>query len=732
VANLQNHNKQPFKVQINYDEDWDFFISLDTMFTPYNFNSNDIYDKCLISYIDLEKDVCYDEEKKEILSTDDYHYESAYTESGAVLTNIGYTGIDNGLISYKKDQITNQEFFDIFTNSKYNIDYLDYRLKLHQVTGNTMLYDYPTSYDKENGIKLNGGFYQGFYKTKTGQYQVLPSCMGSSWQMEFVLKPMNFEKESEKTLNDKYPENKGTFFYMGTRSENKWIYLYNNTLNEDIEEKDCDGETITVKKKEYIIHNFYDTSVKYNFNCLEDMEYNDYKLQDIIDFGKNEYEIKPMIRYFGEDDFNLVDTSTIDFTDYLKKINSQPSDYGFDHGEPFNLVDIDEEDGLINTKPTGSMLNNSIPGYFSFSENRDSDPNNNITGAALCSVGGCDPAYNNPNKNQSCQTITTCGCIRTVCDSSTLTNNTNRIYNCDTALEGILDGMFEEEGQYIANEINLGDFEYKTDNGFNIDTANQYYFYTDNKFLMFDRTKNGFNVGNWVEGTKMMYYGVRDKFNQNLFLLMNRTKTGYTVSNIDILRKEANQKYDINQDIYKNAFGLQIKDDGSVGYKYLVRDCDVISGDDKTTILSGFSKPNVIKNEEWNVINIKFNMIDNNTIKLYFYVNGKLVFISNELPMFDFRSLNEIPEKQEGVAYNISLGGGSQGLAETIMQNYYLLPDKVYPIEKNFAGTFIGYIRSFKFYNCPMELGNITNNYKVETIIHDNFIKTEQTTFKIK
>jgi hypothetical protein len=82
--------------------------------------------------------------------------------------------------------------------------------------------------------------------------------------------------------------------------------------------------------------------------------------------------------------------------------------------------------------------------------------------------------------------------------------------------------------------------------------------------------------------------------------------------------------------------------------------------------------------------------------------------------MIDFKALNEIYEKQEGVPYNISIGGGTQGLAETIQPNYMLNPTRVYPLEKYFAGTFIGYISSFKIYDCFMEQKIIENNYKYE------------------
>ena len=135
------------------------------------------------------------------------------------------------------------------------------------------------------------------------------------------------------------------------------------------------------------------------------------------------------------------------------------------------------------------------------------------------------------------------------------------------------DGL-DYDVDYFEPEMNISDFEYETYDGFKFNSANDYFFYTDNKFLLFDRTKTGFKTNNWVEGTKMMYYGKRDKFKGNLFILMNRTRTGYTVNDIDKLRDEANNKYDdLYTDIYNNAFALRITDDGEVGYRYLVKDC---------------------------------------------------------------------------------------------------------------------------------------------------------------
>ena len=96
-------------------------------------------------------------------------------------------------------------------------------------------------------------------------------------------------------------------------------------------------------------------------------------------------------------------------------------------------------------------------------------------------------------------------------------------------------------------------------------------------------------------------------------------------------------------------------------------------------------------------------------MKLYFYVNGNLVFISKELDEFNFKELNDNYEKQEAVPFNISLGGGTQGLLESVLPDYYQFSEYMFPIEKDFCGTFLGDIKSFKIYNGYIDYSTIKN-----------------------
>jgi hypothetical protein len=191
---------------------------------------------------------------------------------------------------------------------------------------------------------------------------------------------------------------------------------------------------------------------------------------------------------------------------------------------------------------------------------------------------------------------------------------------------------------------------------------------------------------------------------------MNRTCTGYTVNTIDQLRESEQKEYNVYKDIYDNALAFRITDEGAIGYRYYTIDCD---SETKTNVREGYSFDNVIKEGVWHVINVKLSAMQN-TMALRFYVDGKLVFVTDEMNKLNLRALNDLYEKQEGVPFNISLGGGTHGLADTVLPNYMLDPYRVYPLEENFGGSFIGYIKSFKFYNCDKEYNQIFRNFKIE------------------
>lgn len=162
--------------------------------------------------------------------------------SSSTACDIGLTGIDNGLTNIMYG--VNLNFTEgLYPDSvKFNRLFMDRRMKLIQVTSNTKLYnkfegvpkytlyEVVSKNDPKVGYyhQLYGGFYQGFYKLFGYDYDILPDRVNKGWSVEMVMKPRFVDEygpgTGETTLNLIYPQNKETFFYMGTRAENKFYH----------------------------------------------------------------------------------------------------------------------------------------------------------------------------------------------------------------------------------------------------------------------------------------------------------------------------------------------------------------------------------------------------------------------------------------------------------------------------------------------------------------------------
>ena len=275
------------------------------------------------------------------------------------------------------------------------------------------------------------------------------------------------------------------------------------------------------------------------------------------------------------------------------------------------------------------------------------------------------------------------------------------------------------------------DMKLDTDAGYDMYQPNIVRKKTDNKFLIFDRTCDGQTADKWdEENTEVILEYIKKPEIGNYFRLFHHGCDGYDVNKVKKVLEKENKRYNVLKDLYRNAFALQIKDDGTIGYKYLVKDCD--KEEEEYKIESEFTANSVINEKEWYTINVKIQPLKHrdksddiclspnsflDTMQIMIYVNGKLVLVSKELPIFNFKLLDDLEEKQEGVPFNISLGGGTQGLAEVVYLNYLRLPEYILPLEKEFGGSFIGWIKSFKFYTCPLNYYEIRQNYKFNKII---------------
>jgi len=124
--------------------------------------------------------------------------------------------------------------------------------------------------------------------------------------------------------------------------------------------------------------------------------------------------------------------------------------------------------------------------------------------------------------------------------------------------------------------------------------------------------------------------------------------------------------------IQNNVIAFELTEDKYLTYKYI---------DDNGIIIEDKSI-NTINNTGFTLIAISFTpneKIINSDIlecagrrtgKLTFYINGRSVWVIKEFPEFYFRSLINDKEKQIGVPYSISWGGGSFGLKHSWHYDY--------------------------------------------------------------
>ena len=571
--------------------------------------------------------------------------------NGVLLEDIGFTGPDNGFISFRKDRISNKDYLDILTGSTYEIEEDDTRLFLSPITGNTLNFDYPMFLDKdETGcfLAFQGGFYQGFYKLfgKEWCYQTLPNGPDYEWNLYFDIRPRSDYKVGVTTVNHIHPENKGIFFYLGTRAENKFWPLYKT-----------DEEVTNPLKRIPDDDNYTNAEI-----CGEESD-TDFNKINVVheDYMADEPEEIPE-SYF-EDDY-IASASTDDCpcaAQRLAEEQNKHENYDFDNG----YLSEDDNDDVTFT----------ISDIYEYKYQEDSkcrEKSLNCGTSDYKESYKCDNFFQDDFYNDEC-------------------------YNGPKAIED----------EYLGQDADIVEDDITDSFGHALTKKGYYEIESDNKFLMFDRTKDGFTVNNWIEGTKVTLTARQDWANINYFPIMNRTCTGYTVDNIYKYQEENSIPYNIYKDIKNNAFCLRITDDGAIGYRYSVLDCEA-ENEQHYAVREEYSKPGVVKIDEWNKIVVKIAILNpmvsngkyinkgHRKMKLYFYVNGFLVFISKELDEFNFRELNDTYQKQEGVPYSISLGGGTQGLLESILPDYYNTPDYIFPIEKDFCGTFLGDIKSFK------------------------------------
>ena len=304
--NILNNSTRKLYCKVLRDEYWDFMLYRANAFGN-TYNSENL----IADFSEFDFDDCT------WYST--VTWKDAVNE-GVLLEDIGFTGVDNGFISFRKDRISNAEFLHILTGSTYEIPEGDVRLFLTPITGNTLNFKYPMYFvddDSQNKhIAFKGGFYQGFYKLFGFDYQVLPNGPDVEWNLKFRLRPRTDYTVERDTINYIHPENKGIFFYLGTRAENKFLNLYktDSAITEELKVK-------SIKNDGYLDPSTCDPYVSGDTMTLENevVHVKDY-LQDYVP------ECECCEDYFADDYFNSAKTTDCTCPPYYNEF-FKDSDY---------------------------------------------------------------------------------------------------------------------------------------------------------------------------------------------------------------------------------------------------------------------------------------------------------------------------------------------------------------------------------------------------------------------
>jgi hypothetical protein len=124
--------------------------------------------------------------------------------------------------------------------------------------------------------------------------------------------------------------------------------------------------------------------------------------------------------------------------------------------------------------------------------------------------------------------------------------------------------------------------------------------------------------------------------------------------------------------------------------------------------------------------------------RLKIYINGRIFYVIENFEEVIPRGLDTDKEKQVAVPFNMSWGGGTQGLHENLTlsactattEGMYIQDPECFPenilsattlnklkthilLEENFAGTFDGAISQFRFYTEPLSAPEVKHNFKL-------------------
>lgn len=245
---------------------------------------------------------------------------------------------------------------------------------------------------------------------------------------------------------------------------------------------------------------------------------------------------------------------------------------------------------------------------------------------------------------------------------------------------GISGNYFNLDGGYLQGYFKLHDYNYELlpsryGNGITIETL--LYLYPESQgifYMMGARAEDKYNPyfsGETVTGSTIS--GVTTSLDNFLDALESYEVVKETFKLPEDMYKTKYREVPPLDNIKNNVIAFEITNDKKLAYKYIDNDGVIVTNTSPSSInpTTGWTMIDVVFTPNNIIIDTeKLECAERRLGKLVFYVNGRAVWTIKEFPEFYFKSFGNEKEKQLGVPYSISWGGGSFGLAESWHYDY--------------------------------------------------------------
>lgn len=274
---------------------------------------------------------------------------------------------------------------------------------------------------------------------------------------------------------------------------------------------------------------------------------------------------------------------------------------------------------------------------------------------------------------------------------------------------------FELSGGYLQNFFKLYNYDYE---------------------LLPYRYNKGFTFETWIKLSQNTFDKITN-YNDGFFLYLgaraeNKFNTLYSGNTTYLTQLSGNTLGSDSPDnleigLENNVLGFKLENDGSLTIRRIDSNGYVINNNSNkniSTISSGWTM--------FTITYTPYNVFEDTLFEtskdclpirkgdLNIYINGRPYFKIENFNEFYFKELNTSEEKQIGVPYNISWGGGSFGLKHSynFSNSGLTYPYEINTlnnnllIENNFNGSFYGGIQKLRMYSKSLNFTQVLQNFR--------------------